>query len=155
VGRVGAKPDLLDITEDEEDQTSAAEVLVVDDEVEVALAMQSMLQERGYAVRTAIGVDEALEALRARRPNLVLTDVTMPGRVDGVALAREIRKSDPGLPVVLITGNPVVVASSSEFPLLQKPITSRDLHTALQRYLTPPEVANVVPLFADGGRRAT
>jgi hypothetical protein len=109
--RIGAKPDLDDLTEDEEDQAGAAEVLVVDDEVEVALALQSMLQERGYSVRTAIGAEEALEAVQARRPNLILTDVTMPGAMDGVALAREIRRTDPDLPVVLITGNPVVVAA--------------------------------------------
>ena len=153
--RVGSKSDLVDMTEDEEDEPTAAEVLVVDDEVEVALAMQSMLQERGYAVRTAIGAHEALEALETRRPNLVLTDVTMPGPMDGVALARRIRKSDQSLPVVLITGNPMVVASSSEFPLLHKPITSRDLHTALQRYLAPADHGKVVPLFAEGSRRAT
>jgi PAS domain S-box-containing protein len=153
--RVGAKPDLVDIGDDEEDQTAAAEVLVVDDEVEVALAMQGMLQERGYAVRTAIGAHEALEAVENRRPNLVLTDVTMPGTMDGVALARRIRKADPSLPVVLITGNPVVVASSSEFPLLNKPITSRDLHVALQRYLSSADDGKVVPLFADRGRGAT
>ena len=153
--RIGAKPDLDDLTEDEEDQTGAAEVLVVDDEVEVALALQSMLQERGYSVRTAIGAEEALEAVQARRPNLILTDVTMPGAMDGVALAREIRRTDPDLPVVLITGNPVVVAASSEFPLLQKPIVSRDLHIAIQRYLAPANEGKVVSLFADRGRRGT
>jgi DNA-binding NtrC family response regulator len=130
-------------------------VLVVDDEVEVALALQSMLQERGYSVRTAIGAEEALEAVQARRPNLILTDVTMPGAMDGVALAREIRRTDPDLPVVLITGNPVVVAASSEFPLLQKPIVSRDLHIAIQRYLAPANEGKVVSLFADRGRRGT
>jgi PAS domain S-box-containing protein len=151
--RIGAKQELDDVMEDEEDQAGAAEILVVDDEVEVALALQGMLQERGYAVRTAIGADEALEAMRARRPHLVLTDVTMPGAVDGVALARRIRQADSGLPIVLITGNPMVVADSIEFPLLQKPIVSRDLHTAIQRYLAPAEDGKVVSLFADRGRR--
>jgi len=151
---VGAKPGLVDMMDDEEDQAAAAEVLVVDDEVEVALALQSMLQERGYAVRTAIGANEALEALEQRRPQLVLTDVSMPGSMGGVELARAIRSSDPTLPVVLITGNPVVVAAPAEFPLLQKPITSRELHVALQRHLVPVERANVVPLFTEGARRA-
>jgi PAS domain S-box-containing protein len=145
--RIGSKPDLDDLTEDEEEEKSAAEILVVDDEVEVALALQGMLEESGYAVRTAIGANEAIEALKSRRPNLLLTDVTMPGTMDGVALAREVRQIAPDLPVVLITGNPMVVAQSSEFPLLQKPIVSRELRSAIQRHLVPPQENRVVPLF--------
>ena len=57
--------------------------------------------------------------------------------------------------VARITGNPVVVASSSELPLLNKPITSRDLHVALQRYLSSADDGKVVPLFADRGRGTT
>jgi len=69
--------------------------------------------------------------------------------MDGADLAREIRRLHPGLPVVLITGNPMVVPGASEFPLLQKPIASRDLRAAIQRYLTPGDEENprVVPLF--------
>jgi DNA-binding NtrC family response regulator len=145
--RLGAKPDLDDLTDDEEEQEAAAEILIVDDEVEVALALQGMLEEFGYAVRTAIGADEAVDAIRTRRPHLLLTDVTMPGTMDGVALAREVRQIDPSLPVVLITGNPMVVAETSEFPLLQKPIVSRELRAAIQRYLTVPDEGRVVPLF--------
>jgi PAS domain S-box-containing protein len=145
--RVGSKPDLEDLTEDEETEAPAAEILVVDDEVEVAFALQSMLEESGYAVRTAIGADEAVEALRVRRSSMLLTDVTMPGTMDGVALARQVHQAYPDLPIVLITGNPMVVAESSEFPLLQKPINSRQLHAMIQRYLTPVEQNNVVSLF--------
>ena len=131
----GAKPSPDDLVEDVAQPGDLGEILVVDDEVEVALALQGMLQESGYAAVTAIGADEAMQALRSRKPDLVLTDVTMPGTMDGVVLAREIRKLHPNLPVVLITGNPMVVAESSEFPLLSKPIASRELHAALQRYL--------------------
>jgi CheY-like chemotaxis protein/anti-sigma regulatory factor (Ser/Thr protein kinase) len=150
--RVGSKPGLEDLMDDEEVPSAPAEVLVVDDEVEVALALQGMLEESGYLVRTAIGADEALAALNGRKPHLVLTDVTMPGTMSGVELAREIRRAHPDLPVVLITGNPMVVAESSEFPLLQKPINSRQLHAILQRYLTQPEQNKVVSLFPRSSR---
>jgi PAS domain S-box-containing protein len=147
--RIGARTEVDDILDDDHAAPGSADVLVVDDEVEVALALQSMLQESGYTVRMAVGADEALEALKAHAYQLVLTDVTMPGTMDGVTLAREVRKLHPDLAVVLITGNPMVVAGASEFPLLQKPITSRDLHAAIQRYLSPPqdEGPRVVPLF--------
>jgi PAS domain S-box-containing protein len=150
--RVGAPPVFDDLVDDEEAQVQSAEILLVDDEVEVALALQGMLDELGYATRIAIGAEEALEALRVRRPHLVLTDVTMPGTMDGLALGREIRGRDPDLPVILITGNPMVVPGS-EFPLIQKPIASRTLHMTLQRYLTPAAAsANVVSLFGDDKR---
>jgi DNA-binding LytR/AlgR family response regulator len=79
----------------------------------------------------------------------------MPGSMDGVALGREIRERYPDLPVVLITGNPMVVPST-EFPLIQKPIASRSLHGALQRHLAPAAGPNnVVSLFPDEKRRQT
>jgi nitrogen-specific signal transduction histidine kinase/CheY-like chemotaxis protein len=152
--RVGSKAELDDLTDDDETARPAAEILVVDDEVEVALALQGMLEESGYGVRTAIGADEAIEAIGRHRPSLVLTDVTMPGTMDGVSLAREIRQAFASLPVVLITGNPMVVAGSSEFPLLQKPITSRELHMAIQRHLNPQKENKVVSLFGGGRRKS-
>jgi CheY-like chemotaxis protein len=123
------------------------EILVVDDEVEVALALQAMLEETGYVTRVATNARQAMKGLQARRPALVLTDVSMPGTMDGLMLAREIRQIFPGLPVLLITGNPAVAAEEERYPLLQKPIVSRNLHAAIQRHLKPAEQDNVVPLF--------
>jgi PAS domain S-box-containing protein len=145
--RIGTKPELEDLVDDEEPEKPAAEILVVDDEVEVALALQSMLEEAGYAVRTALNAQEALTLLALGKPNLLLTDVTMPGTMDGLALARQVRQIHPDLPVVLITGNPMVVAASSDFPLLQKPITSRQLDATIRRHLAPSEDQRVVQLF--------
>jgi CheY-like chemotaxis protein len=80
----------------------------------------------------------------------------MPGTMNGVMLAREVRQIFPGLPVLLITGNPVVADEVGEFPLLQKPIVSRDLHAAIQRHLTPKNDENkIVPLFARSTKRVS
>jgi len=129
------------------------EVLVVDDEVEVALALQAMLEETGYVTRVATNAGQVLKSLQARRPDLVLTDVAMPGTMNGIMLAREIRQIFPDLPILLITGNPAVVEDAGEYPLLQKPIVSRDLHAAIQRNLKPREVGKVVPLFPRTSRQ--
>jgi CheY-like chemotaxis protein len=153
--RVGHAPVAEDLVEDEDLASGAAEILIVDDEVEVALAMQAMLEELGYSTRIAIGSEEARQALRARRPDLVLTDVTMPGHVGGLGLGREIRGRYPDLPVVLITGNPRVLAESNEFPIVQKPIVSRNLHVAIQRQLeAAASPSNVVSLNPDRRRSA-
>lgn len=129
------------------------EILVVDDEVEVALAVQSMLEEFGYIARIATGAGQAMKSLQTRKPDLVLADVSMPGTMNGVMLAREIRQIYPGLPVLLITGNPVVSNDVAEYPLLHKPIVSRDLHAAILQHLSPEEENKVVPLFPRSPRR--
>jgi CheY-like chemotaxis protein len=129
------------------------EILVVDDEVEVALALQSMLEGFGYVTRIATHASQVMKSLDARRPALVLTDVSMPGTLNGMMLAREIRQIFPDLPILLITGNPAVADGEKEFPLLHKPILSRDLHGAIQQHLSKPEENKVVPLFPRPVRR--
>jgi len=138
---------------DEEDAPDHTEILVVDDEVEVALALQSMLEEFGYVASIATDAGQAIKSLSARKPGLVLTDVAMPGTMNGVMLAREVRQICPGLPVLLITGNPIAMDESGEFPLLQKPIISRDLHAAIQRHLTSPDDSKVIPFFPRASKR--
>ncbi|HEV2564159.1 MAG TPA: response regulator [Microvirga sp.] len=133
---------------------SHTEVLVVDDELEVALALQSTLEEFGYVTSIATDAAQAVKALNTRRPALVLADVAMPGTMNGVMLAREVRQAFPTLPVLLITGSPVVAGEDSEFPLLQKPIVSRDLHVAIQRHLSTQSAGKVIPLFPRATRRA-
>ena len=144
--RVGGRPRVEELVEDEEEVEPAAEVLVVDDEEEVALAMQALLERAGYATRVAIGADRAMESIAAERPGVVLTDVTMSE--DGWdRSAHLIRDRDPTLPVVPITGNPMVHAGECPFPVLHKPISSRELHAALQRHLQPQESEKIVPFL--------
>ncbi|NIX75191.1 response regulator [Microvirga terricola] len=131
------------------------EVLVIDDEVDVALALQAMLEEVGYVTRIATDARQVMKTLKARKPGLVLTDVAMHGTMNGVMLAREIRQAFPDLPVLLITGNPSAMEEEKEFLLLLKPIVSRDLHAAIQRQLAPPEENNVVSLFPRPSRRSS
>ena len=57
--------------------------------------------------------------------------------------------------VLLITGNPVAADEAGEFPLLQKPIISRDLHAAIQRHLVPPDNNKVIPLFPRASKRVS
>ena len=79
-------------------------VLVVDDTAVVRELERSILEEAGYRVRTAGDGREALAALGQERPDLVVTDVDMPG-LDGLELTRAVR-ADPtlaGLPVLVVT----------------------------------------------------
>src|SRR5678816_1133753 len=81
---------------------SKGRVLVVDDEVNARNALTELLRDEGYAVDTAADGFKALGKLAEFAPDLVLTDLKMPG-MDGIQLLGKIRDSDPDLPVVMMT----------------------------------------------------
>jgi two-component system chemotaxis response regulator CheY len=83
---------------------SAATILVVDDSPVIRLLLGDILSAAGYDVRLAEDGAQALDMMRRRRPDLVLTDLNMP-RLDGFGLVAAI-KGDPDLadlPIVVIT----------------------------------------------------
>lgn len=84
----------------------ALDILIVDDEEDIRDLVAGVLDDEGYETRTAANADEALDALHARRPSLVLLDVWLQGsRLDGLELLDEIKKSDPSIPVLIISGH--------------------------------------------------
>jgi CheY-like chemotaxis protein len=80
-------------------------VLVVEDDVLIRAAASDELRQRGYSVIEAATADEALSVLRSPlRVELVLTDLRMPGAMDGAALVKIIRAEFPFLKVVMVSG---------------------------------------------------
>jgi two-component system response regulator CpxR len=78
-------------------------ILCVDDEENSLLLRKLVLEKSGYAVLTAGSARQALEILGLQPVDLVLSDQLMPGE-NGTELARRIKATRPGLPVVLISG---------------------------------------------------
>ncbi|AWT12598.1 hybrid sensor histidine kinase/response regulator [Stutzerimonas frequens] len=115
-----------------------ARVLVVDDDAEVREAMVAMLDELGYQVDEAPSADEALARLADRRQptiDILLSDVVMPGRLDGVGLAEEVQRLYPSIPVVLATGYTTRLAAASAFRVLAKPFSHQALAETLAEIL--------------------
>lgn len=84
----------------------ALDVLIVDDEEDIRELVAGVLDDEGYETRTAANADAALDALAARRPSLVLLDVWLQGsRLDGLEVLEEIKKRDPSIPVLMISGH--------------------------------------------------
>jgi two-component system nitrogen regulation response regulator NtrX len=84
----------------------ATDILVVDDEADIRELVAGILQDEGYSVRTAKNADEAISAIQARRPHLVLLDIWLEGsRLDGLALLDVIKGEYPDMPVVMISGH--------------------------------------------------
>jgi len=84
----------------------ALDILIVDDEHDIRELVAGVLEDEGYETRGAADSDAALEAISARRPSLVLLDVWLQGsRLDGLELLDELKRRDPSIPVLVISGH--------------------------------------------------
>jgi signal transduction histidine kinase/CheY-like chemotaxis protein len=118
-----------------QEASSGLHVLLVEDDDEVAALATEMLAHLGYGVTRAASASAALGALSDDRAiDLVFSDVMMPGGMNGVQLAREIRARRTDLPVVLTTGFQGMEANGAEaegIPVVPKPYQLGDLASAL------------------------
>jgi two-component system, response regulator PdtaR len=81
-----------------------ATILLVEDEVLIRMTIADQLRNAGYIVLEASSADEALELLHGHAVRLLLSDIRMPGRMDGLELARTVRAKHPEIKVVLASG---------------------------------------------------
>lgn len=117
---------------------SGLKILVVDDDPDVALLVKTVLERRaGAAVTVAHDAPQALERARAARPDVVVTDIEMPG-ASGIDLLSDIRREFPGVPVLVMTAHVSVDyavsalrAQADEF--LTKPLDNAQLVEAVTR----------------------
>ena len=125
-------------------------VLVVDDNPDVADVSAGMLEQLGYDVHRERDAASALAAVDKHAFDLVLTDVVMPGAMDGIALARALRERQPALPVLLVTGYSQAAAEAApEFPVMRKPFQLAELSRSTARMIAEskqPASSNVVRL---------
>ena len=116
-------------------------VLVVEDNLEVGRFATQILEDFGYAPTWALNAEEALETLgpEGNGFSVVFSDVVMPG-MGGIALAEELRRRLPGLPVVLASGYSHVLAQQGAhgFELLHKPYSAEQLGHILSRVTAGP-----------------
>ena len=106
-------------------------LLVVDDDADMLRLLSMRLNSAGYRVSTAGSAENALAKLQVERPQLVLSDVRMPGQ-DGLSLFSEIRSRHPSLPVILLTAHgtiPDAVEATARgvFSYLTKPYDAKVL----------------------------
>nr|WP_019366605.1 ATP-binding protein [Pseudomonas luteola] len=118
---------------------ASARVLLVDDDEQVREVVGPMLEELGFEVTTAANADEALQRYETMlsgspsvRPNIIFSDIIMPGRLDGVGLALALRERDPGLPIVLATGYTEHAVKDYGFKVLSKPYDLKTLAQTLR-----------------------
>ncbi len=110
-------------------------VLVVDDNPDIAALATATLEEQGCTTRQAHTGADAMNILREASFDVLLTDIVMPGEIDGIALAKTAKAAAPEMVTVLMTGYSERLESGEriEGELLLKPFSSRDLTAALLR----------------------
>jgi DNA-binding NtrC family response regulator len=118
---------------------SDATILVVDDEPDMVENCARILRRAGYRCLTATDPHRALALLESDAPDLLLTDLKMPG-VDGMELLRRARDLDPSLPVIMITAfatieSAVAAVKEGAFDYLPKTFTLEQLQVAVDRAL--------------------
>jgi DNA-binding NtrC family response regulator len=114
-------------------------VLIVDDEPDLVENSARILGRIGYDCIAATDPHRGLEMIETERPDLLLTDLKMPG-VDGIALLRHAREVDPAMPVVMITAfatieSAVAAIKEGAFDYLPKPFSVEQLRVAVDRAL--------------------
>jgi CheY-like chemotaxis protein len=124
-------------------QLDGLRVLLVEDHEQLGDVTAGLLATYGCVVSRAATASEALEILEdpARRFDIVLSDIVMPGKMDGIAMARTIQKRWPELPVVLNSGYTSAQGAAHDFAVLRKPCTPETLIEALQSALAPADTS--------------
>ena len=110
-------------------------VLVVDDEEDFASAITERLARRGFSAAAAFSAEQALMLLSQSPSDVVVLDLKMPG-MDGLTALREIRKLDPSVQVIVLTGHGSAASGiegmqGGAADFLQKPVTIETLCAAI------------------------
>ena len=132
--------------------SNAAHILIVDDDPDLLRLLSMRLSGAGYRVTATASAEEALVKIAMERPQLVLSDVQLPGK-DGLALFDAIRVQHPSLPVILLTAHgtiPDAVEATSRgvYTYLTKPFDGKALLDVIANALATDGTADT---STDGG----
>jgi DNA-binding NtrC family response regulator len=116
---------------------SGSTVLIVDDERTLARAVKAFLAEAGYEAEVAPDAEAALVLLERLRPDVVFTDVQLPG-MSGIDLLKRIREFDPAIPVIIMTAygtieGAVEAVKLGAFDYMKKPVDLEELKLLADR----------------------
>jgi two-component system, NtrC family, nitrogen regulation response regulator NtrX len=119
----------------------ASDILIVDDEADIRDLVAGILDDEGFSTRTARDSDSALHEVSNRRPHLVFLDIWLQGsKLDGLQLLEQIKKDNPELPVVMISGHgnietAVAAIKRGAYDFIEKPFKADRLILVATRAL--------------------
>jgi two-component system nitrogen regulation response regulator NtrX len=114
-------------------------ILIVDDEASILQSLSGLLSDEGFDVITASNGYEALKTIDRESPDLVLLDIWMPG-IDGIDTLKEIKKDNPHVQVIIITGHGTVetavkATKLGAFDFIEKPLSIDKVIVAINNAL--------------------
>ncbi|MFI5091856.1 MAG: response regulator transcription factor [Candidatus Acidiferrum sp.] len=129
---------------------NAAGILVVDDEAQIRRVLRTTLSSHGYVIREAATGEEAVEAARKERPDLILLDVNMPG-IGGIEAAREIREMCDA-PIIMLTvrnaeRDKVIALDAGADDYVVKPFGIEELLARIRAALRRYAPGDAIPTF--------
>lgn len=112
-------------------------ILVVDDEENARIALSKILAREGYDVASAGNGYEALDYLRGREVELIITDINMP-EMNGMAFLRELNRSHPASNVIMITAygeveSYIEAMNLGAFEYINKPVKLEELNRIINK----------------------
>lgn len=117
------------------------DILIVDDEPDIRTLLCDILQDEGHSTREADDADSAFTEVSKKRPSLIILDIWLQGsRMDGIEILKSVKKSNPEIPVVIISGHAnieiaVAAIKKGAYDFIQKPFQTEQLLITVNRAL--------------------
>lgn len=122
-------------------------ILVVEDEEDQRIRLKYVLESEGYQVSEADSGDKAIEMFNGREQlyNIIVADLKMPGKSDGIDVLREVKKISPNTDVIIVTAYGTIDSAvrtmiNGAFDYIQKPLNMPELRIKIERALKNQEV---------------
>ncbi|HVB17113.1 MAG TPA: sigma-54 dependent transcriptional regulator [Stellaceae bacterium] len=126
----------------------AHDLLIVDDEADIRMLIGGVLRDEGYATREAADSSEALAAIQARQPTLVILDIWLQGsELDGIGILQRLRGEMPSVPVVMISGHGTIETAVEAikfgaYDFIEKPFKADRLLLVIARAIEAARLRN-------------
>ena len=115
-----------------------AKILIIDDDKDCLVQLRALLVHAGYEVHPMLRADRLLEDMRSIRPDLVITDLMMPGITGGTVYEAIRHEIGPNMPVIISSGTRIRLRIATEDPMLAycpKPVDFENLRETIKRLL--------------------
>ena len=116
-----------------------SDILIVDDERDIRELIADILGDEGFPTRTAANADEALAAINAEEPALMILDIWLKdSRMDGIDILKQVKRNNPSVPVVIISGHgnieiAVAAIKQGAYDFIEKPFNIDQLMVVITR----------------------
>jgi DNA-binding NtrC family response regulator len=146
----GVKWDRRPVAQSPNTRRSRKRILIVDDEVSVRLALETLLRKRGYRYSSARSAAEAAELLQGNEYDMVITDMKMESKDSGLQVIRSTLAKNPATPVLVITGfadveSAVQAMKHGAYEFIEKPFQIDEIEAIIEQALRRRRRVSVEP----------